>query len=108
MRTSLSLKSVMNNIVSITRFNRGEASKIFNEVAVSGTKVVLKNNTPACVLVSPQEFAEWMEQLENYALLQEASQRIAKSKGKQYTEKDVMTLLGISEDELAKTEESPE
>ena len=108
MRTNLSMKTMMNNIVSISRFNRGEASKIFDEVAASGTKIVLKNNTPTCVLVDPEEYAELMDQLEDYALLKEAASRMAKSDGKTYSEKEVLTALGISEDELSNTEVSLE
>ena len=104
MRTNLSMKTMMNNIVSISRFNRGEASKIFDEVAASGTKVVLKNNMPTCVLVSPEEYAELMDQLENYALAKEAAARMAKPGRKIYSEKEVLTSLGISEDEISDTE----
>ncbi len=47
------IKGLMDSLVPVSRFNRGEAGKIFEEVSKYGTKIVLKNNTPACVLVSP-------------------------------------------------------
>ena len=31
--------NIMNSMVPISRFNKGEASKIFDEVASSGTKI---------------------------------------------------------------------
>ncbi len=37
---------VMKSIVPITRFNKGEANRIFEEVKSSGTKIVMKNNRP--------------------------------------------------------------
>ena len=46
---------IMKSMIPITRFNRGEASRIFDEVASSGTKIVVKNNRPACVLMSPEQ-----------------------------------------------------
>ena len=47
----LSVMGMMKTIVPITRFNKGEANKIFDEVETSGTKIVMKNNKPACVLL---------------------------------------------------------
>ncbi|HBN86090.1 MAG TPA: prevent-host-death protein, partial [Clostridiales bacterium] len=44
----------INSIVPISRFNKGEANKIFDEVKQSGFKIVMKNNTPACILISPE------------------------------------------------------
>ena len=44
------LKTTMNMFVPISRFNKGEAGKIFKEVAEKGMKIVLKNNEPECVL----------------------------------------------------------
>jgi len=44
---------IMNSMVSVSRFNKGEASKIFDEVAKTGIKIAVKNNKPACVLLSP-------------------------------------------------------
>ena len=104
MRMNLSMKTMLNNIVPVSRFNRGEASKIFDEVVASGTKIVLKNNTPTCVLVSPEEYDEMMEQLEDYTLLKEAAARMDKSDGKVYSEKEVLAALNILEDELSDTE----
>ena len=52
---------IMKSMIPITRFNRGEASRIFDEVASSGTKIVVKNNRPACVLMSPEQYTELME-----------------------------------------------
>ena len=51
--SELSVMGVMKAIVPITRFNKGEANRIFDEVESGGTKIVMKNNCPACVLMSP-------------------------------------------------------
>ncbi len=67
---------LLKSIVPISRFNKGEANRIFDEVAKTGFKVVVKNNTPACVLVSPDDFAQMLEDSENYALLLEATKRM--------------------------------
>ncbi len=44
---------VINNMVSFSQFNKGMAGKIFNEVKKTGLKIVVKNNAPECILMSP-------------------------------------------------------
>ncbi len=105
MQSSFSAKAVSSRIVPITRFNRGEASKIFDEVSAVGTKVVLKNNTPAGYILSPAEFDRLTEIAENYELLMEAQERLASGTGKTLTESDMMNELGITEEELADSSE---
>ena len=92
----------MNSIVPITRFNRGEASKIFDEVKENGIKLVLKNNSPACVLVKPKLYEAMVEVLEDYALYFEAEKRIRNAEEEEeYISFDqVMTNLGIEESDL--------
>ena len=45
--SQMSVVNMMNAMVPITRFNKGEAAKIFDEVETTGTKIVVKNNRPA-------------------------------------------------------------
>jgi predicted mannosyl-3-phosphoglycerate phosphatase (HAD superfamily) len=46
MLNSFSVSGVLNSLVPISRFNKGEANKIFEEVRETGFKIVLKNNSP--------------------------------------------------------------
>ena len=57
-------KNAMDALVPITRFNRGEANRIFEEVKESGYKVVVKNNTPVCILLSPERYEKMVEMIE--------------------------------------------
>jgi hypothetical protein len=43
-------------IVPISRFNKGEANKIFEEVKEVGVKIVLKNNQPIGVIMTPEMY----------------------------------------------------
>ena len=70
-----SVQEVMDAIVPISRFNRGEANKIFDEVNARGVKIVLKNNDAVCVLVKPERYDEMVKALEDYALYCEAERR---------------------------------
>ncbi len=101
MDRNLSVKRVMDSIVPISRFNRGEASKIFEEVGETGVKVVLKNNTPVGVIVEPGRYEKMIELLEDYALYFEAERRMKSTPAEGlHTQEEVMSSLGIGEDDL--------
>lgn len=104
MEKKLSRKNLMNSLVSVTQFNRGEAGKIFEEVSEYGPKIVLKNNNPACVLVSPDEYQAMLDAIEDYALFFEAEKRTSVESGKTLTTAEVMERLNIKEDELENVE----
>jgi len=91
----------MDAIVPITRFNRGEASKIFDEVNENGFKIVMKNNQPACVLVNPERYEAMVEMLEDYVLFFEAEQRLKNAEAEGFISgEQVLDDLGINETEL--------
>ncbi len=97
----LALKGFSNRLVPISRFNRGEAAAIFDEVNKSGVKVVLKNNVPVGVIVQPERYDELMEMLEDLLLYVEAEKRMSSASAHAVrSEADVMASLGISEAEL--------
>ena len=70
------ISSAITNTVPISQFNRGLAGKIFEDVKTSGAKVVMKNNAAECVLLSPQEFLDLMEEVNDARLLTIASKRL--------------------------------
>ena len=101
----ISAIGMMKKIVPITRFNKGEASKIFDEVQKNGTKIVVKNNHPACVLVSPDQYESLMEMLSDYLLLSEADKRMAENNdAENISHEEMMRRLGITRDELEGTD----
>ncbi len=96
-----SIKEIMSSVIPITRFNRGEASKIFEEVNKTGIKIVLKNNTPVGVIVDPEQYETMVEMLEDYALFFEAEIRMQNAGAKgNVTHEQVLKDLGISENDL--------
>ena len=94
--------SVLDLTVPITRFNKGEANKIFDEVRQSGCKIVLKNNMPACVLVSPDKYKEMIDELEDTRMYALATKRLENDTGITYPAEDVYKELGIESDDLDK------
>lgn len=97
--------NVLKSLVPITQFNRGQAARIFDRLHTENRLIVLKNNKPAAVILSPEEYERLNEIEENYTLLLEASRRMAENKISEKTMKTVMSDLGITEEELAKAEE---
>ena len=102
---SMSLVGMMNSMVPITRFNKGEANKIFEEVENSGMKIVVKNNKPACVLLSPEQYENLMEMLSDAVMYAEAEKRMAANDDSEnISHKALLDELGISEADLATVE----
>lgn len=101
------LSSAIQNTVSITQFNRGYAGKIFDEVKQSGAKVVMKNNTAECVLLSPQEYLRLMDEVNDARLLTVASERLAHYDPEStFSEEKLYARLGVRAEELAGYEEA--
>ena len=47
---------ILDSLVPITQFNRGQASRIFDRLHTENQLIVLKNNQPAAIILSPSEF----------------------------------------------------
>ena len=98
MQYHYSISGLVNSLVPISRFNKGEANKIFDEVRETGIKIVLKNNSPACVLLTPETYEEMVETIEDYKLLLEAQKRMENAEEEDFVpRKKVLQELGISE-----------
>lgn len=52
---------MLRSFVSISRFNKGEAGKIIEEVKEDGIKVIVKNNAPECVMLSVEDYDHLVE-----------------------------------------------
>ena len=104
MQKRVSVEGIMNRIVPITRFNKGEASKIFEEIKTDGTKVVLKNNDPVCVLITPDEYEAMLDQLMDYQMAAEAAHRLETEDDAIFSEASVMAEFGITETDLDEIE----
>jgi len=102
---TISLRSAIQNSVPISNFNKGMAGKIFADVRSNGPKVVIKNNTPECVLMSPEEYISLLDELDDMRLLAMANDRISHTSGKTITHEEIMKKYGISQEELDSMED---
>ena len=97
--------NVLNSLVPITQFNRGQAARIFDRLHSESQLVVLKNNQPAAVILSPAEFQRLSEIEEDYLLLREAMERLANNAAPATPMDSLMRELGITEDEIDAAED---
>lgn len=98
--------NILGSLVPISRFNKGEANKIFEEVRETGFKVVLKNNTPACVLLKPELYEQLLETIEDYRILLEAEGRLANAKPEDFIpQEEALGRLGITQDDIDNAED---
>lgn len=97
----------LQSLVPISQFNKGQAAKIFDRLHSEKELIVLKNNQPSAVILSPEEYARLTEIEENYFLLLEANRRIEENGDKKTVSLDsVMDHLGISKEELLDAEDA--
>ena len=92
---------ILDSLVPITQFNRGQASRIFDRLHTENRLIVLKNNQPAAIILSPSEFQRLSEIEEDYTLLLEATRRLKEDSSSTSSREEVMSELNISEAELA-------
>ena len=88
--------NILDALIPISRFNKGEANKIFDEVRLSGFKVVVKNNAPACVLITPEMYQEMIDMIDDQYLLALADERERNSTGVTYSFEEVIAERGLT------------
>ena len=103
----VNLTGAIRHTIPISQFHKGMAAQIFSDVRKHGAKVVIKNNEPECILMSPAEYMDFFDELADARLELLALQRVANGALEHTsTQKEVMDSLGISEQDLDDTEEA--
>lgn len=98
--------SLLQSLVPISQFNKGQAAKIFDRLHSERELIVLKNNQPSAVILSPEEYTRLTEIEADYFLLLEANRRMEENGDKETISIDsVMNHLGIREEELMDAED---
>lgn len=94
-------KNFADNIVPISEFNKGKASKIFEQVEKKGPTFVMKHNKQVCVLLPPHGYRALMNMLEDYMDAEEASKRMDNFDESQLIPiEEVMKESGFTEKDL--------
>ena len=97
---------LLQSLIPISQFHKGQAAKIFDRLHSEKELIVLKNNQPSAIILSPEEYIRLTEIEEDYLLLLEANKRMEDNRNNKTISFDsVMDNLGISEDELSDMED---
>lgn len=94
----MDIQNVLNSLVPITQFNKGQASKIFDRVKSEKQIFVIKNNVPTAVILSTDEYFKMKNELEDLMDFKFASERIKSCKRDSWvSDKDAMRILGLTQ-----------
>jgi prevent-host-death family protein len=75
------ITSILDSIVPISDFGRGQSARIFDR-AKRAPVIVVKHNKPEAVIVAPDMYRHFTELEEDHILLTEALARLERSEGK--------------------------
>ena len=101
-----SAANLLQSLIPISQFNKGQAAKIFDRLHSERELIVLKNNQPSAIILSPEEYTRLTEIEEDYFLLLEANRRMQENENQKTVSLDaVMNDLGISKEELIDAED---
>lgn len=73
--------TLLDNMVSVTSLNHGGASKALSRVGNDNPVVVLKNNQPSAVIITPDDYKRLTQAEEDFALYREAVERMKDDDG---------------------------
>lgn len=105
MLEGMKISNVLDALFPISRFNQGGANKIFDEIKKKGYGIVVKNNNPECILISPEKYREIMDTIEDYHLLQITTERMASDKNNDVVSmEEIMKKYNISQEDLDEIE----
>lgn len=90
------IRGAIENTIPISLFNKGLAGKIFEDVKRCGAKVVMKNNTAECVLLSPEQYVRLLDEVNDAHLLTLAAERMEKYNGVTVSQEDVDREFGFT------------
>ena len=64
MKMRKKISGLIDRLVPISEFNKGQASKIFERLQTDRSLVIIKNNVPVGVLLSIEEYQELTTKIE--------------------------------------------
>lgn len=97
----------LKNMVSFSDFNRGQAGKIFDDVKNKGSKIVVKNNNPECVLVSVDDYINMVDEINDMRLLLMAVDRmnvVNEGSKENISQEEVEKMFGVDSSDCDEVE----
>ena len=79
----------LDNLVSVSELSHGGVSRTLGRVSDDNPVVVMRNNKPAAVVITPEDYKRFTEAEENFALYLEAVERMKADDGERLDVTDV-------------------
>lgn len=73
--------TLLDNLVPVSEFSHGGASRQFARVGDGNPVIVMKNNRPSAVIISPDDYKRFLNAQEDLALYAEAQERLDRAEG---------------------------
>ena len=98
--------NLSNDTIPVSLFDHGMARQIFSEVRKSGAKVVTEDDNAECILLSPEAYAQLIDDIEDSRLLAIAEKRLSHyDPDKLITQEEMNKILGITQEDIDNFEE---
>ena len=91
--------AMMENVLPLAAFGES-ARRIFADARRSGMKVVVEDDRPAGVLLSPDEYEKLIDEIEDMRVEQIAAERLSKPRGKGTSFEEALAEFGLTEKDL--------
>lgn len=102
----MTTSTILNSMIPVSRFNKGEAGRIFDDLSRDKTKIVIKNNMPIAVILSPETYARLIDEAADNILLAEATVRMTRSSQNDFiSQADFMSAISITEEDINSIDE---
>ena len=106
MEVIVNTAALLDNMVSASAFSQGKSAKCFEKASDGMPVIVMKNNAPYRIVVTPADFARMSELEEDNELLAMALARLQANSGKPAVPADeVYKELGIDMAEVDATDD---
>lgn len=79
----------LDNLVSVSELSHGGVSRTLGRVSDNNPVVVMRNNKPAAVVITPDDYRRFTEAEEDFALYLEAEERMRNDDGTRLSMDDV-------------------
>lgn len=99
--------NALNNMISFSEFNRGQAGKIFDDVKKIGSKIVIKNNNPECVLISVDDYLKMVDEINDMRALLMAVDRMSDFDGNMkdtFSQEEIEKMFSIDTNDCDEVE----
>lgn len=97
----MNASALLDNLVPTSAFSQGKAARFFEKVEDGSPIVVLKNNAPYRIVITPSDYRRMTELEEDLALMSVAMERLEANAGRPgIPAAEVYTKLGIDMAEI--------